>query len=55
MINVLRQTYLKQQGSDGSVWLMRTNPGAVQLTTGCGLHTFGLQITVLVDSLQTQF
>lgn len=30
MLHVLRQTKTEQQGSDGLVWLTRTNPGPVQ-------------------------
>lgn len=54
MLHVLRQTKTEQQGSDGLVWLTRTNPGPVQFVWGGAGHTLGLHVTVFVDSSQMQ-
>lgn len=55
MQNVLPQTNTEQQWSNGLVLLTSINPGRLQFVIGGFGHTFGLHITVLVDSSQTQF
>lgn len=53
-LHILRQVKIGQQLSAGFVWLVRTNPGAVQFAMGGSGHGMGLHVTVLVASSQMQ-